>query len=160
VTKRDRGVDAKEERLEVGSWHQSGYVSVGREKETIMEIYTYRIDLYDVPGQSDDLAGGAPDVTGWDVEAADGHIGKVDEATYEAGSSCLVVDTGFWIFGKKRMIPAGVVERLDADEKKVYVGMTKEQIKNAPDYDADRHRDDEKGYHREVGDYYGTTQDR
>jgi hypothetical protein len=52
------------------------------------------------------------------------------------------------------MIPAGVVRRVDADERKVYVNMTKEQIKGAPDYDPDRHDKDEKGYHKEVGGYY------
>ena len=65
-----------------------------------MDIYTYRQDI---------LVGGSIDLTGFDVEATDGHIGKVDEATYEAAASCLVVDTGFWIFGKKRPIPAAVI---------------------------------------------------
>ena len=37
------------------------------------------------------------DVQGFYVEATDGNIGKVDEATYEVGSSCVVVDTGPWI---------------------------------------------------------------
>ena len=117
-----------------------------------MEIYTYRIAAYTPAGgaQSPRL----PDVTGYEVEATDGGIGKVDEATTEAEASCIVVDTGFWIFGKKRMIPAGVVQRIDEDEKKIYVGMTKDQIKNAPDYDADKHATDTTGYHQEVGDYY------
>ena len=110
------------------------------------EIYTFRAEVF-VPVPSVDL-------TGFDVEAADGHIGKVDEATYENGSSCLVVDTGFWIFGKKRMIPAGVVERLDPEARKVFVSLTKDQIKNAPDYDEGRHRDDERGHHDENAAYY------
>ena len=119
-----------------------------------MEIYEYRMDVY-APTNGDDLAAPrVPDVTGYDVEAVDGHIGKVDEATSEPQSSCLVVDTGFWIFGKKRMIPAGVVQRIDPDERKVFVGMTKDQIKDAPDYDADRHAADKSGYHKEVGDCY------
>ena len=33
------------------------------------------------------------DITGFEVEALDGGIGKVDEATYEVGSSYLVIDT-------------------------------------------------------------------
>jgi hypothetical protein len=69
------------------------------------------------------------DVVGYDVEATDGTTGKIDEASNEAGSSYLVVDTGFWIFGKKRLIPAGVVRRVDDDERKVHVSMTKDQIK-------------------------------
>lgn len=110
-----------------------------------MEIYVYRLDIF----------GGPPvDLTGFDVEATDGHIGKVDEATYEDGASCLVVDTGFWIFGKKRMIPAGIVTKVDPEGKQVFVSMTKDQIKDAPDYDDDRHRDDPGGYHDEVGSYY------
>ena len=119
-----------------------------------MEIYEYRVDVYAPASGGNAGAAQLPDVTGYDVEATDGHIGKVDEATNEPQSSCLVVDTGFWIFGKKRMIPAGVVQRIDPDEKKVFVGMTKDQIKDAPDYDADRHAADKTGYHEEVGDYY------
>jgi len=97
---------------------------------------------------------GSLDLTGFDVEATDGHIGKVDEATYETGSSYLVVDTGFWIFGKKRMLPAGVVDRIDVDDRRVYVNRTKDQIKDAPDWDADRNAD--VTYRTRVGDYYGT----
>ena len=41
------------------------------------------------------------DVTGCGVEALDGSIGKIDEATYDVGKSYIVVDTGPWIFGKK-----------------------------------------------------------
>ena len=48
-------------------------------------------------------------LVGYDVEATDGHIGKIDEASTETDRNYLVVDTGFWIFGKKRLVPAGVV---------------------------------------------------
>jgi hypothetical protein len=113
-----------------------------------MKIYEYRVEVLKP------VAGQMPDVSGYDVEATDGSIGKVDEATYEQASSCIVVDTGFWIFGKKRMIPAGVVQRVDTDAKKIYVSLTKDEIKSAPDYDADRHHDDEARYHQEVGNYY------
>ena len=50
------------------------------------------------------------DLTGYSVAAVDGDIGRVDEATDELlGSSYLVVDTGPWIFGRKVLLPAGVV---------------------------------------------------
>src|SRR5688500_13907922 len=41
------------------------------------------------------------DVTGFEVEATDGSIGKVDDATNDIGDSYIIVDTGPWIFGKK-----------------------------------------------------------
>ena len=110
-----------------------------------MEIFAYRTDVF---------VGPPVDLTGFDVEASDGHIGTVDEATYKEGAGCLVVDTGFWIFGKKRMLPAGVVKNVDVDGKKVFVSMTKDQVKQAPAFDADRHREDEAGYYEEVGNYY------
>ena len=48
------------------------------------------------------------DLSGYHVEALDGSIGKIDEATYEVGKSFIIVDTGPWIFGRKVMLPAGV----------------------------------------------------
>ena len=92
-------------------------------------------------------------LVGLDVEATDGEIGKVDEATDEAGTSSIVVDTGTWIFGKKVLLPAGVIERVDLDEEKVYVNRTKDEIKNAPEYDESRRADED--YRAELGAYYG-----
>ncbi|MDP8911162.1 MAG: hypothetical protein M3M94_03740 [Actinomycetota bacterium] len=74
------------------------------------------------------------DVTGFAVEALDGTIGKVDEATRRAGGGGIVVDTGPWIFGKRVMIPASLVDRVDADEERVYVALRRDEIKNAPEY--------------------------
>jgi hypothetical protein len=93
------------------------------------------------------------DVVGFDVVATDGSIGKVDEATYDAGASYLVVDTGPWIFGKRRMLPAGGIERIDYDGRQVFVSMTKDQIRDAPDYDADRSQDET--YRSDLSTYYG-----
>ena len=94
------------------------------------------------------------DVIGYDVEALDGSIGKVDEATYDAGSAFVVVDTGPWIFGKKVMLPAGVIRSADHDEEKVFVNRTKDQIKNAPEFDDTLTAD--QSYRERLGSYYGT----
>jgi hypothetical protein len=97
------------------------------------------------------------DLSGYDVESVDGGIGKIDEATYEAGASCIVVDTGPWIFGKKVMIPAGVIEHVDHDEQKVFLNRTKEQIKNAPEFDEGKF--DDVAYRSELGSYYARPDD-
>lgn len=89
---------------------------------------------------SESMGRGDDDVVGYDVEATDGSLGTIDEASHEAGAAYVVVDTGFWIFGKKRMIPAGVIERVDDADRKVHVSMSKADIKAAPDFhDQDRH---------------------
>jgi hypothetical protein len=95
------------------------------------------------------------DLTGFKVEATDGHIGKVDKYSEEVGSAYIVVDTGVWIFGKHVLLPAGTITRVDTTDKKVYVGRTKDEIKNSPEFDKDKHVGDE-GYHEQVGGYYGT----
>ncbi|MEV4538379.1 PRC-barrel domain-containing protein [Asanoa sp. NPDC049518] len=93
------------------------------------------------------------DLVGYKVEATDGSIGKIDAHSSDVAASYLVVDTGAWIFGKKVMLPAGVVNQVDHDERKVYVDRNKDQIKSAPEYDADSH--DDPAYRDKLGGYYG-----
>jgi hypothetical protein len=107
----------------------------------IADVWTYR---------SNEWAGF--DLTGFGVEALDGGIGKIDEATHDVGSSYIVVDTGPWIFGKKVMLPAGVIDRVDADDEKVYVDRTKDEIKNAPEFDEDTYTSED--YRSNLGTYY------
>jgi PRC-barrel domain len=94
-----------------------------------------------------------PDIAGFEVEAIDGHIGKIDDATMDAGSGYVVISTGPWIFGKKVVLPAGVIDRIDAGEKRVYVDRTKDQIKGAPEYD--EHEGPTDDYRGRLGSYYG-----
>jgi hypothetical protein len=63
-----------------------------------------------------------------------------------------VVDTRLWILGKKVLLPAGVVERVDDVAETVHVDRTKDEIKNAPEFDESRYRDDD--YREELGGYY------
>jgi hypothetical protein len=93
------------------------------------------------------------DVEGFKVEATDGDIGRIDEATYEVGASYVVVDTGPWIFGRKVVLPAGAIETIDLDNQKVVVRLTKDQIKGSPELDETTDfRSDE--YRSSLGDYY------
>jgi hypothetical protein len=93
------------------------------------------------------------DLVGYDVEALDGAIGSIDEANRDIGTRYLVVDTGPWIFGKKVMLPAGLVERVDLSNKRVYVGRTKEVIKKAPELNEARRHDPR--YREALSLYYG-----
>jgi hypothetical protein len=93
------------------------------------------------------------DLSGFKVEALDGSIGSIDESTYGTERSYVVVDTGPWIFGKKVMLPAGVVRGIDETEERVYVNRTKDEIKNAPEFDETML--DDASYHSTLGTYYG-----
>jgi hypothetical protein len=99
---------------------------------------------------------GLSEMTGFEVEATDGGIGKVDEATTEAaGTGFIVVDTGPWIFGKKVMLPAGVIDHVDLQAQRVFVDRTKDEIKNAPEFDESQFN--EPAYRDQLGGYYTST---
>jgi hypothetical protein len=111
----------------------------------VVELWTFAIAT---PGI--DLS--QVDLTGFKVEARDGSIGKVDESTHEAGGSFIVVDTGPWIFGKKVMLPAGVIRDVDLDTESIFVDLSKDEIKNAPEFDEKTYRD--PSYRNKLGEYY------
>ena len=92
------------------------------------------------------------DLAGYSVEALDGSIGKIDEASNDVGVGYVVVDTGPWIFGKKVMLPAGVIREVDPDTETVFVNRTKDQIKNAPEFDEERYHNE--AYRSDLGAYY------
>ena len=105
-----------------------------------IEVWSYREEVTDL------------DLSDFEVEAVDGEIGKVDQATYDAGTSAIIVDTGPWILGRKVMLPAGTIERIDPEERTIYVDRTKEEIKAAPEYDPSGYADQE--YRLSLGGYY------
>jgi hypothetical protein len=113
---------------------------------THTSIWQYRPEVGDLDLESTDL-------TGFEVEALDGGIGKIDAATRDVARSEIVIDTGPWIFGKKVILPAGVVDRIDTTEERVFVGRTKEQIKAAPELDEQAVVDD--AYRDKLGSFYG-----
>jgi hypothetical protein len=117
-----------------------------------MSMHTSELWAYRMPGWSEAA------LTGFKVEAADGSIGKVDEASHEVGAGYVVVDTGPWIFGKKVLLPAGVIRDVDLDTETVFVDRTKDEIKNAPEFDEDRYRDE--AYRAELGGYYSQAYER
>ena len=95
-------------------------------------------------------------LSGLSVEALDGSIGKIDEATNDVGGSYIVVDTGPWIFGKKVLLPAGVVERVDrrrdglrqARRSRSRTHRSSTRTRTGPTDYRDRYRSD-------LGSYYG-----
>ncbi len=64
-----------------------------------------------------------------------------------------MVDTGPWIFGKKVLLPAGTIDRVDSESGKLYVDLTKDQIKDSPEFDQSSYN--EPAYCNRVDDYYG-----
>ena len=94
-------------------------------------------DLY--PNYKEDIFGG-DDIKSFSVyDETNDKIGSVhDIIVDETGRfRYLVIDTGFWIFGKKVLLPVGKAS-IDYGQSRIYAkGLTKEQAENLPEYDDD-----------------------
>ncbi|UQW99688.1 PRC-barrel domain-containing protein [Streptomyces sp. RerS4] len=93
------------------------------------------------------------DLVGYKVEATDGSIGKVDKHTEDVGRSYVVVDTGPWIFGRRVLIPAGLIVRVDAEDETVHLSCTRDHVKDSPDF-AKHEREDEPTFVTMIENYY------
>jgi uncharacterized protein (TIGR02271 family) len=95
------------------------------------------VDAY--PNYRQEIFGG-DDIKGYDVYTEGNEkIGSVYDALIDESGSFryFVIDTGFWVFGKKVLVPIGSVQ-LDYDRHRVYVtGMTKDEVETMPEYNDD-----------------------
>jgi hypothetical protein len=76
-------------------------------------------------------------VTGYYIEAADGEIGHVDGFIVDDEAWALryiEVATRNWWPGKKVLVSPAWIERVSWTDSKVYAGLTREAIQNAPEY--------------------------
>jgi hypothetical protein len=76
-------------------------------------------------------------VTGYHVEATDGEIGHVDGFVVDDETWAIryiEVATRNWWPGKKVLVSPPWIERMRWPESKVYVGLSREAIRNAPEY--------------------------
>lgn len=77
------------------------------------------------------------DVHGHHIQAADGEIGHVgdfiiDDETWAI--RYLVVDTQNWWPGKKVLVSPKWIERVSWEESKVFINLSRDSIKDAPEY--------------------------
>ncbi len=97
----------------------------------------------------------AEDATGYAIQATDGPIGHVEDWVIddrEWAIRYLIVDTVNWLPGKKVLVAANWIERFSYDDSKVYVDMTRESVKSAPEFEPDRlDRMYEERLHRHYG---------
>lgn len=77
------------------------------------------------------------DVSGYHLHASDGEIGHVDDFIIDDVAWAvryLVIDTKNWWPGKKVLISPQWIERVSWEESTVFVNLTRENIKNSPEY--------------------------
>jgi len=77
------------------------------------------------------------DVSGHHIQATDGEIGHVDDFVIDDETWAiryLIIDTQNWWPGKKVLVSPQWIERVSWKESKVFVGLSRETIKQSPEY--------------------------
>jgi uncharacterized protein YrrD len=77
------------------------------------------------------------DVNGRNIQATDGEIGHVEDFIIDDDTWAIryfIIDTRNWWPGKKILISPKWIERVSWSESKVFVNLTRETIKQSPEY--------------------------
>jgi hypothetical protein len=77
------------------------------------------------------------EVAGYAIQATDGEIGHVTDFIFDEETWAiryLVLSTHTWWPGKSVLIPPQWIERVSWGESKVFVNLTRESVKNSPEY--------------------------
>jgi len=93
------------------------------------------------------------DVSGHNIQAADGEIGHVDDFIIDDETWAiryLIIDTRNWWPGKKVLISPRWIDSISWSESKVFVNLLRETIRQSPEYTEESllTRDYETGLHR------------
>jgi hypothetical protein len=95
------------------------------------------------------------EVKGYRIHATDGEIGHVDDFVMDDETwsiRYLVVDTGGWLPGKQVLLAPLWATAVSWNDQAIEVDLTRDQVKEAPEYDRRRlGRDDEELLHRHYG---------
>jgi uncharacterized protein YrrD len=76
-------------------------------------------------------------VSGYHIQASDGEIGNVEDFIVDDQTWAiryLIINTRNWWPGKEVLVSPKLIERVSWDQSKVFVNLTREAIKQSPEY--------------------------
>lgn len=82
----------------------------------------------------------ANEVAGYKLEARDDSVGAVEDLLFDEQDwtiRFLVVDTRKWLPGRHVVVPVGCVDRISWDERAVFVELSRDDVRNSPEYHPD-----------------------
>jgi hypothetical protein len=96
------------------------------------------------------------EVIGYHIQARDGEIGHVEDLIVEDEIwfiRYLVIDTRNWLPGRKVLVAPAWAEQVNWVERRVYLDLSRETVKNSPEFDPSMPVNRE--YEVRLYDYYG-----
>jgi sporulation protein YlmC with PRC-barrel domain len=133
-----------------GLWGMAGY-PLALAARTWVDEHTQHFDE-----SADVHLRSASEVRGYHIQGSDGAIGHVDDFIIDDETwvvRYLVIDTKNWWFGKKVLVAPHWASRVSWEERKVFVDLSRQAIKNGPEWDASAAINRE--YETRMYDYYG-----
>lgn len=115
----------------VNTWGAVAYARALDDKK-IQENETTEVD------SGDDHLRSFNEVIGYHIQARDNEIGHVEDFVVEDETwtiRYMVVDTSNWLSGRKVLVTPTWIDSVDWAQSKVSVDLTREQVKNSPEYD-------------------------
>jgi len=107
-------------------------------------------------GSGDDHLRSIDEVTGYHIQATDDEIGHVEDFIVDSETwtiRYMVVDLLNWLPGRKVLVAPDWITSADWAESKVFVALTREEVKDSPDYDPSAPVNRE--YEARLYDFYG-----
>src|SRR5919108_2500547 len=99
------------------------------------------------------------DLTGFDVDASDGRVGRVKQSRGDVGREHLIVDAQPSLPGDRTMIiPAGLIGSVDTDGRRIRVDRSRNELRSAPSYDHARGVD--TSYRSDVNSYFAPSREQ
>jgi hypothetical protein len=89
------------------------------------------------PGMRDSHLRSAKEVIGYHIQALDGEIGHVKDFFLQEDCWCIryvLVNTRNWLPGRDVLVAQASMDKVDWAESKVYVDLTRQQVKESPEY--------------------------
>jgi hypothetical protein len=105
--------------------------------------------------QGDPTLRSVNEVTGYNVGATDDDIGHVEEFLIDEDEWAIryvIIDTKNWWPGKKVLVSPQWIEGVNWNDKRIEVGLTRDQVKDSPPYDSGSYVD--RGYEARLYRHY------
>jgi hypothetical protein len=110
----------------------------------------------EIPERKEELLHSVEEVLGYGIAATDREIGQVNDFILDDQAwtlRYLVVDTGYWLPGRKVLVSTSWLGSIDWAEQRLHVELDAESIRNGPEFDPTKPLD--RRYEIEIHDYYG-----
>ena len=120
-------------------WGEGSYPLMSIERPLLDEIAGDKMEEREKFESEDIHLRSCAEIIGYDLQTSDDSIGHIKDFIFDEASWAiryLIIDTRNWLpGGRKVLIATHWIENIDWSTRNVYVKLTKEQVKNSPDFD-------------------------